>query len=481
MNKKFSTLAVAAMLASAFTVNAGPGEVVTKLAEGNNGKQYQLRAVVDGTEAGYLTLEDHDKALKLTRDLTDFGKSLWCVDVTRENEGKNPIFDFTNKAGKSILDVTVGGWNVDWSTAIAGLWVDKDEAHVGGEVRGWEFTPVLGSTSVPMFGVANNTKSNSVFSNDEAGTGTIDNTKLKFYSLNSYISTTHIATLVWDAAADNNKGAIKVAVVKADDLDNANLAKIQIKFFLQEAYPVNLNEAQFNSILNTQDPGEKVKMTFDKDYNNTEVVNPFSTNEFNAENVDGDNWNPANPFVYLFKKDASEKKSYLRVDTAYVNGFGTKFLGFAFKASNDANVLEEKDANLKQQYQFRLNYCPTDDSLSIQVKRALYKVKDNNEWWREGLALALTNPTSEFYAVDWTDYVNVDGTTVTEVETGGNRNWVKLQDLELSTESRIVTVGDAPINTHISFGYGTCAEVASAYTSVADGVYYIKNSKGQYL
>ena len=481
MNKKFSTLAVAAMLASAFTAYAGPGDVVTKLAEGNNGKQYQLRAVVDGAEAGYLTLEDHDKALKLTRDLTDFGKSLWCVDVTRENEGKNPIFDFTNKAGKSILDVTVGGWNVDWSTAIAGLWVDKDEAHVGGEVRGWEFTPVLGSTSVPMFGVANNTKSNSVFSNDEAGTGTIDNTKLKFYSLNSYISTTHIATLVWDAAADNNKGAIKVAVVKADDLDNANLAKIQIKFFLQEAYPVNLNEAQFNSILNTQDPGEKVKMTFDKDYNNTEVVNPFSTNEFNAENVDGDNWNPANPFVYLFKKDASEKKSYLRVDTAYVNGFGTKFLGFAFKASNDANVLEEKDANLKQQYQFRLNYCPTDDSLSIQVKRALYKVKDNNEWWREGLALALTNPTSEFYAVDWTDYVNVDGTTVTEVETGGNRNWVKLQDLELSTESRIVTVGDAPINTHISFGYGTCAEVASAYTSVADGVYYIKNSKGQYL
>ena len=185
MNKKFSTLAVAAMLASAFTAYAGPGDVVTKLAEGNNGKQYQLRAVVADAEAGYLTLEDHDKALKLTsaEDLDKIGTSLWCVDVTRENEGKNPIFDFTNKAGKSVLDVTVGGWNVDWDKATySGLWVDKNEAHVGGEVRGWEFTPVLGSTSVPMFGVANNTKSNSVFSNDEAGTGTIDNTKLKEFS-----------------------------------------------------------------------------------------------------------------------------------------------------------------------------------------------------------------------------------------------------------------------------------------------------------
>ena len=473
MNKKFSTLAVAAMLASAFTAYAGPGDVVTKLAEGNNGKQYQLRAVVDGTEAGYLTLEDHDKALKLTPadELVKIGTSLWCVDVTRENEGKNPIFDFTNKAGKSVLDVTVGGWNVDWDkTTYSGLWVDKNEAHVGGEVRGWEFTPVLGSDAatggVYMFGSDAKPGTDA-----DAFAAAIDNSTKKVYSLNSYISTTHVATLVW--VGDE----IKVAVVKADDLNNSALADIQIKFFLQEAYPVNLTAEQFNTILDTQDADEKVKMTFDKDYNNTEVVNPFSTNEFNAEDVDD-----GTPFVYLFKKDAAEKKSYLRVDTSYVNGFGTKFLGFAFKASNKDNELDETaGSNIEKQYQFRLNYCPTDDSLSIQVKRALYKVNDNNEWWREGLKLdasALAD-SKEFYAINWTDDVNIDGSE--SDEDLNNRNWVKLQDLETSTESRIVTVGDAPINTHISFGYGTCAEVASAYTSVADGVYYIKNSKGQYL
>ena len=480
MNKKFSTLAVAAMLASAFTAYAGPGHVVTKLAEGNNGKQYQLTTYHNG-EVQYLTLEGHDKALKLTSadELDKIGTSLWCVDVTRENEGKNPIFDFTNKAGKSVLDVTVGGWNVDWDkTTYTGLWVDKDEAHVGGEVRGWEFTPVLGSDAatggVYMFG-------RYAKPGTDANTFAASSTK-KVYSLNSYISTTHVATLVWDEEAQNadgTKGQIKVAVVKADDLNNSALAEIQIKFFLQEAYPVNLTAEQFNTILDTQDADEKVKMTFDKDYNNTEVVNPFSTNEFNAEAID--NWNKeTNPFVYLYKKDAAEKRSYLRVDTAYVNGFGTKFLGFAFKeAKKETNRLDEANAQLADQYLFRLNYCPTDDSLSIQVKKALYKVNNNNKWWKEGLTTSAD--AKEFYTVSWTDYVKIDGTKDSPKATGGNRNWVKLQDLEASTESRIVTVGDAPINTHISFGYGTCAEVASAYTSVADGVYYIKNSKGQYL
>ena len=110
MNKKFSTLAVAAMLASAFTAYAGPGEVVTKLAEGNNGKQYQLRTTNVGTSTtgSYLALDEKDGKLILVENPNEWtnadgdvvsilGKSLWCVDVTLENQGKNPIFpDFVN-------------------------------------------------------------------------------------------------------------------------------------------------------------------------------------------------------------------------------------------------------------------------------------------------------------------------------------------------------------------------------------------------
>ena len=334
MNKKFSTLAVAAMLASAFTAYAGPGDVVTKLAEGNNGKQYQLRAIVGTAERGYLTLDENDGALKLTpaASLSEIGESLWCVNVTLENQGKNPIFDFTNKAYGALLDVTVGGW-ADWTNGISG-----NEAHVGGEISGWEFAPILGSKDVNMFGKDGDADS-------FAASAATPTAGYNVYALYSYVNSTHVATLIYDA---DNK--VKVKVVKADE--TANIAN-QIKFFLQEAYPVDLTAEQFNSILNTQDKDKgTVKMTFDKDYNNTDVINPFSTNEFRADNVVGayndcdasgssidcDVFNDKHNFVYLYKTEADGTKNYLHVDTAYANGFGTKFLTFNFNSFKKRNL-----------------------------------------------------------------------------------------------------------------------------------------------
>ena len=522
MNKKFSTLAVAAMLASAFTAYAGPGDVVTKLAEGNNGKQYQLRALVKGndgwTDKGYLVLDEKDGTLSFDETLKDkpvngktvsvLGKSLWCVDVTLENQGKNPIFDFINKGVGSVLDVTVGGWSEDatnWTKSNSGnYWINNKQAQVGGEVRGWEFTPVLGNPDrgVFMFGVKKNSDADSQFDDNDK----VKEDGVSYYSLNSYISSTHVATLVW--AGEDDKKTIRVAVVKADKI--SEIANIQVKFFLQEAYSVDLTAAQFNSILNTQDADkETVKMTFVKDYNNTEIVNPFSTNEFRAADVkatsndcDGDGANHSNTndckvlnddhnFVYLYKTEADATKNYLRVDTAYANGYGTKFLTFAFESKfgkSETNNPEDETI-IEDQYKFRLNYCPTDDSLSIQVMSALYKLKDDGGSW-SNLATTkvaegkLPKPKNgeDYVVTKWTD-TKYDGNDINHPS--GLRyhqtNWVKLQDLELSTESRIITIGDAPINTHISFGYGDCATVASEYTSVADGVYYIKNAKGQYL
>ena len=208
MNKKFSTLAVAAMLASAFTAYAGPGDVVTNLAEGNNGKQYQLRAFVNNgsswVDKGYLILNEKDGTLSFDETLNDvngksvLGKSLWCVDVTLENQGKNPIFDFVNKGEGSVLDVTVGGWSEDrtnWDNTGVYYWVNKKAAHVGGEVRGWEFTPTIGDVdrNVYMFGVGENTDADNL-----ALSGKLFNSDLTdgvIYGLNSYISSTHIATL----------------------------------------------------------------------------------------------------------------------------------------------------------------------------------------------------------------------------------------------------------------------------------------------
>ena len=495
MNKKFSTLAVAAMLASAFTAYAGPGEVVTKLAEGNNGKAYQLVTKDADGNFQYLSLNandglklvsEFDRTLKETGESYTLGGSLWCVNVTLENQGKTIIYDFTNKAYGNILDVTVGGYadakeNKDgWSLTTNGVPV-KELSHVGGEVSGWAFAPVLGSsTAKPDPTTGDNP--NFMFN-----TNNPESASLSKYALRSYITSNKVATLVW-----GKDGKMKIAVVSADELNlvsgNDGAENAEVTFFLKEAAPVTLNAAEFNSVLFTQKEDFQ-KLTFEKDYNNTDIVNPFSTNDLKAEAITGED------FVHLYKMNADGTKAYLRVDTAYANGYGTKFLTFAFGSEFGANKSNDpKDETyefMKNQYKFRLNYCLTEDSLSIQAKSAVYKVNDlansadGSKWWSNYESVYNSNTedksNNEFYLRTYETALKVDGSVDETAGAKPNTNYVKLQDLEAATESRIVTVGQLPINTHVSFGFGDCTAVQAEYTSVADGVYYIKNAKGQYL
>ena len=460
MNKKFSTLAVAAMLASAFTAYAGPGEVVTKLAKGDNGNQYQL-VTEDGQ---YLVLKKNDSRdleLKLVGASFDLGNnnlgaSLWCVNTTLENQGQNPIFDFINKGEKAVLDVTVGGYsdnNTEWTVGTdKAYYLNNDVAHVGGEVAGWEFAPVLGSSDINMF-------------NYKGAATSFPGTEGKAYSLNSYIDSNWAATLV------KVEGEVRVAVVKAADLKNNTLPdeikESQLKFILKEADCVTLTSTQFNTILNTRSEQDFVKMSFDKDYNNTDIVNPFSTNELMAGTADDDG------FVTLYKQDANKNMYYLRVDTAYANDYGVNFLKFAFSDKNE----DLTKSKIPGQYRFRLNYHPTTDELFIQAKEARY-LADGKKWWHDANG-ALANVTPYYWnsSDDLKSKENYEAGHVCKYV----HNWVKLQDLVKEQEIRIVTLGKQPINTTISFGFGGCADVKAEYTSVADGVYVIKNSKGQVL
>ena len=479
MNKKFSTLAVAAMLASAFTAYAGPGDVVTYLTKGNNGKAYQLVTEDAAGDTQYLVLNGNDQlALKPSFVVTGvnessytLGGSLWCVDVTLENNGKTIIYDFTNKAHGDVLDVTVGGYSTDWGPAIDGVYY-KELDRVGGEISGWAFAPVLGSSTVKPN--ANGDNSNFMFD-----TNNPESANLKKYALRSYITSNKVATLVW---GKNN--TIKVAVVSADELgkvipssSEVGTENKEIQFFLKEASPVDLTAEQFNTILHTQEAGN-IKLTFDKDYNNTDIVNPFSTNELMAENdmlVSGHN------FVNLYKTNADATKNYLRVDTAYANDYGINFLKFAFSGNDDKVAYNSNSNPIKNQYNFRLNYCPTDDSLSIQVQEARY-LKEGAKWWNTVDANGnLTGISAEVEKYLWNGAEADADNVVTEPKTGYVHNWVKLQDLVKEQEIRIITVGKKPINTHVSFGFGDCTAVQAEYTSVADGVYFIKNAKGQYL
>lgn len=112
MNKKFFTLLCASLLfSSAFSaVNAidltdaavGVGATaVAKLDKAALSGVYQLRV---GTQV--LVIEDGKYVLKNVNDGFDLQASLWCVQVTEEGQGKEPIYDFVNKATGEFLAIS---------------------------------------------------------------------------------------------------------------------------------------------------------------------------------------------------------------------------------------------------------------------------------------------------------------------------------------------------------------------------------------
>ena len=442
MNKKFTMVCASLLLTSAFTVNAQdlnfdfitekPNTEVIKLPEGNAGNLYHLQATIDGTTTNQVLSLAKDGTIQLVavdNSIEDWASSLWCVNVTRpEADGQNPIFDFTNTLRGAILDVTVEGYdeedNANW-TGSENLRYAKDAAKVGGEVAGWKFSPIY-------------------------ETGVED----KCY-LGSYVTADMMAVLRLDG------NTVKVAVVKANEVENV---KGLIYFTLRRPADKVLNADQFNSILYTKDANDKgeyapVQLTFNQDSNHPDFPNVFSQNPINAEAIDGED------FVYLYNLDAAGKKHYLHVDTAYTNDKGVKFLKLAAveKADQKFGTVAENNGtftDLEDLGKFALYYDAEKKELYIRAKKVYDKLdSDEAKYWNASTSLKV----SEVEDVD--DVATLDN------------NWVKLQNL-VGGEYRIITIGDKPVNTKISFGFGACDVVASNKTSIADGVYVFYDNAG---
>lgn len=455
MNKKFTMVCASLLLTSAFTVNAqtlnfepgqafDPSTEVIKLPEGNAGKLYHLQATTIVEPTGETDYEFTKSVLSLTKDgvieLTklgtnavekndDWASSLWCVNVTRpEADGQNPIFDFTNTLRGAILDVTVEGYNEEGNTnweKKGNIYYAKDAAKVGGEVAGWKFSPIYET------GVQGDCY------------------------LGSYVTADMMAVLRLEG------NTVKVAVVKANEVKNV---KGLIYFTLRRPADKVLNADQFNSILYTKDANDKgeydpVQLTFNQDSNHPDFPNVFSQNPINAEAIDGDD------FVYLYNLDAAGKKHYLHVDTAYTNDKGVKFLKLAAveKADQKFGTVTEnngKFTDLEDLGKFALYYDAEKKELYIRAKKVYDKLdSDKAKYWNASTSLKV----SEVEDVD--DVATLDN------------NWVKLQNL-VGGEYRIITIGDKPVNTKISFGFGACDVVASNKTSIADGVYVFYDKAG---
>ena len=420
MNKKFSTLLCASLLfSSAFSAvnaanlnNAAVGAnatAVAKLDKAALSGVYQLRV---GTQV--LVIEDGKYVLKNVNGGFDLQASLWCVQVTEEGQGKEPIYDFVNKATGEFLAISeedVVGLQVGEKT--------KTNLSVGETFGGWAFSPEYKENlkgNMPLF---------------------------------TYQEADNVLLLV---KGDN--GGLKAKKVKASV---ARSESERVQFTLFDAGTYVLSAAEINAYLKDN----KNVLTFTPDANAD--VNPFSTTAFVAKGVAADT---DHNFVYVTSK--SDVNAYLKVDTA-ANGVGIQFLKFGW-----TDMAKEKDFDnslLVDQHKFLFTYRPSLDQLRIQVKQARYKSDKNAEkYWSEidGTAKGKIYNYGDNFVDPFKTEGNVDAAKL----------HVKLQNFTVA--DRIATIGEQPINTKIGFGLKGCF-VTSDKTSVDNGLYIIKNAKGQVL
>ena len=421
MNKKFSTLLCASLLfSSAFSaVNAvdltgaavGIGATaVAKLDKAALSGVYQLRV---GTQV--LVIEDGKYVLKDVNGSFDLQASLWCVQVTEEGQGKEPIYDFVNKATGEFLAIS--------EEDVVGLQVGETtdaELSVGETFGGWAFSPEYKESlkgNMPLY---------------------------------TYQEADNVLLLV-----KGDKGGIKAKKVKASEARSNSTGGA--KFTLFDAGTYVLSAAEINAYLKDN----KNVLTFTPDANAD--VNPFSTTAFVAKGVEADT---DHNFVYVTSK--SDANAYLKVDTA-ANGVGIQFLKFGW-----TDMAKEKDFDnslLVNQHKFLFTYRPSLDQLRIQVKQARYKSDKNAEkYWSEidGTAKGKIYNYGDKFVDPFKTEGNVDAAKL----------HVKLQNFTVA--DRIATIGEQPINTKIGFGLKGCF-VTSDKTSVDNGLYIIKNAKGQVL
>ncbi len=370
---------------------------------------YQLRV---GTQV--LVIEDGKYVLKNVNDGFDLQASLWCVQVTEEGQGKEPIYDFVNKATGEFLAISeedVVGLQVGEKT--------KTNLSVGETFGGWAFSPEYKENlkgNMPLF---------------------------------TYQEADNVLLLV-----KGENGGLKAKKVKASV---ARSESERVQFTLYDAGTYVLSAAEINAYLKDN----KNVLTFTPDANAD--VNPFSTTAFVAKGVAADT---DHDFVYVTSK--SDANAYLKVDTA-ANGVGIQFLKFGW-----TDMAKEKDFDnslLVNQHKFLFTYRPSLDQLRIQVKQARYKSDKNAEkYWSE---IDGTSKGKIYnYGDKFVDPFKTEGNAVAA------KLHVKLQNFTVA--DRIATIGEQPINTKIGFGLKGCF-VTSDKTSVDNGLYIIKNAKGQVL
>lgn len=444
MNKKFSTLLVgAALLLSSMSVGAQEqqridGDFAASLPIGNSGNLFQI-AVKTGAELdengdptvpgiGADLIVDSVLVVNATGNLViadpvdvAYQQSLWCINITTERNGANPTYDFTNKFASTLLQVAVEDTLVKVPTEYVKI--------ANGSLGGWKFSSIY---------------------EEDLEQGKYLATYFKADSILVFVSTGKTGT------GTAQRGGVGVRAYKANDpklLTDEDILRFSI-FVPAGKY---LTAEEYNTLFGTTKSGAQ-SLKFTRDRKNTQLLNPFSDYKLKASQSAND---PNTSQWLNFQREGDEyKEKFLRVDTAWTNSVGVKFLNFAFgeKILGDA---EKGHLAIPLQYDFALEYFVHNDSVAIDVREARFNNEENKSWHAA-------------YPTKW-------GVT-TGTLSGTDSLHFKVQDL-IATEDeevRIVTIGTAAVNTKAYFGIGECGDGPTA-TSVDEDVYTIRNTAGQYL
>ena len=440
MNKKFSTLLATLIVAggmssasAAVTVSSPVLDVKTV----ESGKFYQLTG--SSSDGQVLVMVKEGEVYKVKKSnlnaVPSLASSLWTISY-EPNATSGPDFKLINK--ETGLPLSVDLTDVGETAA---------DAVMGGNVSSWKWldtptqeSPINTATSFySYFGV----KADSVVVLD------VDNQVVKAKKVVATSKSTGTLKLVPASAGEY--------ILSAQDLNTKLGTDPEGKSFKLSATPelkVGTNSSLGNIFTKNTLRAWEVDPTASTNETTSKIYSGFVVDGAALDATAGvllqviDNKGDADPYT----------DTYVMADTAYIDGLSVNNMDFV-KFTDTARVISENNStygNYVKNFQpgrnpksafFKFKYFPTQDSLAIEVLD--YNKKQNNKMTVNGKETV------------WSKSVSSSEKTVI---------------LNKLTTANELTLGEVPANIKFVLDEGTTNRI-----SKDNGVYVIKNTKGQYL